>query len=112
MIKVLGEIKGIKEIKDQPLLVGFSLDDGSAFYLEHTFLTQLHNLLSIHKDKKQPVLDEIERVVKKNRRVLFVHNYEFPMIDLKDYYILEIEDILNPLHIFVEDKSRGSDYGD
>ena len=28
------------------------------------------------------------------------------------YVILEITDITDPLHIFVEDKSRGSDYGD
>ena len=32
--------------------------------------------------------------------------------EIGGYIVLEITDITNSLQIFVEDKSRGSDYGD
>ena len=112
METIFGELKDIKELKDQPLLLGYELSDSSKFYLEHTFITQLTNLFNIHKAKKQLIIDSIFESVKTNRNVIFVHDYEYPVIDIEGYIILEIEDITNPLHIFVEDKSRGSDYGD
>ena len=112
MKELLSKIKGIKQLHDQSLLLGFQLDDGSKFYLEHTFLTQLNNLINIHKDKTNLIVDKLVEIVKRNGGVLFVHDYDFPMVDVDGYVILEIEDILNPLQIFMEDKSRGSDYGD
>ena len=55
----------------------------------------------------------MERVVLKNKKVVFVGTFEYPQTEVEDDYIFyEITDITNPLKIFVEDKSRGSDYGD
>ena len=53
-------------------------------------------------------------VVKKNRKVVFTAEYEYPQTEPQDdeYIYLEIFDITDPLKIYVEDKSRGSDYGD
>ena len=53
------------------------------------------------------------KIVKKNKKVVFTGNFEFPQTETdEDYIILEITDVTDPLKIYVEDKSRGSDYGD
>lgn len=45
--------------------------------------------------------------------MIFTGEFEHPLTRADDeYIILEIFDITNRLQIFVEDKSRGSDYGD
>ena len=43
---------------------------------------------------------------------MFVGNFEFPQTEVEEHIFLEITDVTDPLKIFVEDKSRGSDYGD
>ena len=102
----------VKEIDSNIFMYHYILDDAD-FYIERVFMTKLDNLFFIHKDKEDIVIEEMIRVVKKNQHVLFCGDYETVQADLADEYIyLEIEDILNPLQIFVEDKSRGSDYGD
>ena len=104
-----------KEIKDNnnPFTYHYVIDDGVDFYVERVFYTKLKNLFFIHKDKVDIVLDEMIRLVNKNKHVVFVGDFEFIQTEVDDTYIyLEIEDVLNPLNIYVEDKSRGSDYGD
>jgi|GEM_PF-2110345 len=113
MEDILASIKGIKPLDDKIILVGYELDDGSKFYLEHAFLTQLTNLFHIRKNDIERITNAIVKTVQGAKRVYFVHDYENPIFSIEeDYIILEIEDILDPLGIFVENKSRGSDYGD
>ena len=50
--------------------------------------------------------------MRKNKKVIFIGDYETNTFEKDGYIVLEITDITDPLHIFVEDKSRGSDYGD
>ena len=54
----------------------------------------------------------MEEVVRKNKKVVFTADFENPQTEVEGYIYLEIHDITDPLCIFVEDKSRGSDYGD
>jgi hypothetical protein len=54
----------------------------------------------------------IEQIIKDNPKVVFTGNFETPFIDKEGFLYREIGDITDPLKIFVEDKSRGSDYGD
>lgn len=54
----------------------------------------------------------MEIIVKKNRLVVFTGDFESSPTEAEGAIYLEITDITNPLHIYVEDKSRGSDYGD
>ena len=108
----LGELLDVKELNDAHLLLGYEFEDGSKFYCEHSFITQLTNLLNLRKEQKDIILNKMIELVRKNGKTQFVHDYEFPMVVLDGFIMLEIEDILNPLHIFMEDKSRGSDYGD
>lgn len=106
----MGELTPLNDQK--PFLVGFRLEDGSSFYMEPAFHTQLINLCKIRAQSSLMIIKEIERIVKKSRKVLFVHDFENVGHDLKDYVIREMTDVLDPLGIFIEDKSRGSDYGD
>ena len=87
------------------LCPGYILSKDARFIMEPSFYTQLENLKPLFPDR-------FDEIVKKNKKVFFTLDCDAPFINLKDYIYLEITDILNPLKIFVEDKSRGSDYGD
>ena len=108
----LNDIKTFKVLNDIPLLQGYNLEDGSKFYCEPAFVTQLENVLLFHKDDSQKIINELVRIVKKHRTVLFVHDFEVILVEVPQYTIFEIEDILNPIGVYPENKSRGSDYGD
>ena len=102
----------IKKDKDNPLMDMYCFNDGSTFFIEPAFYTQLTFLKNIHEDRYHEIIEEMNRVVKKNKHVIFTHDYEHPFVIKDDYILLEITDITDPLQIYVEDKSRGSDYGD
>ena len=57
-------------------------------------------------------MEAIDLVIKKNHKVIFTADFENPWITREGFIYREIQDITDPLCIFVEDKSRGSDYGD
>ena len=61
------------------------------------------------------ILAEMDRAVKANKFVVFTADDENPLTFVPENVeavYLEITDITNKLKIFLEDKSRGSDYGD
>lgn len=98
--------------KEYPLIPHFIIDDEIDFYLEPIFLSQMHGFKERHKDKYQQIIDAIIERVKNNKKVVFIGDFENNTLDIPGYIFLEITDITDPLKIFVEDKSRGSDYGD
>ena len=107
--------KELKQINDpvNPFAYVFEYDNGDRFYVEPIFYTKLINMIAQHPDKEVEILNEMEARVKRNHKVVFVGTFDYPQCEVDDEYIfLEIEDITNTLKIFVEDKSRGSDYGD
>lgn len=110
------EFANYKQIKDEknPFASVYQLDDGAIFYIEPIFYTHLQGFKERVTDVEyQKIIDRIIEVSKKNRHVVFVGTFDFPQTEVDDSYIfLEITDITDPLQIFVEDKSRGSDYGD
>lgn len=96
-----------------PICPGYILNDkGDRFIMEPGFYNQLQSLKNLHPDKYELVIQEINNNAIKKHKVFYCVDFEKPFIDLKDYVYNEITDILNPMKIFVEDKSRGSDYGD
>lgn len=108
------EFENLKTETDthNPFSTLYILDD-CRFYVEPAFFTQLHGFKERHTPiVYQKIIDEMIRVVKKNKRVVFTANFECPQTDVDDFIFLEITDVTDPLQIFVEDKSRGSDYGD
>lgn len=102
----------IIEDKNNPFCTLFEYEDGSRFYIEPQFYTMLKGFEERYRDRYQEILSRMEEVVKRNKKVIFTGDFESPQTEADDYIILEIFDITNPLQIFVEDKSRGSDYGD
>ncbi len=108
------EFDGLKVIPDpeNPFCTLFELEDGSRFYVEPAFYTQLMGFKELRKEDYPRIIDELYRLVRKNKHVVFTASYEYPQTVVDDYIYLEIYDITDPLNIYVEDKSRGSDYGD
>ena len=112
---IIEEFSHLKEVKDphNPFCHHYVLDSGEDFYVEPAFYTQLKGFKDRHPlEVCQKIFDRMLEVVKKNKKVVFVSNFENPQTDVEGYIFLEITDITDPLKIFVEDKSRGSDYGD
>jgi len=101
-----------EEDKHNPFCAKFSYPKGETFYIEPVFLTQLHGFRDHHKDSYSLILKRMEELVLKNKKVVFTGNFEFPQTDVQGYIFLEITDVTDPLQIYVEDKSRGSNYGD
>lgn len=109
------EFNNLKTIKDEknPFSTLYVLDGGETFYLEPAFYTQLHGFKERHTPSDyQRIIDEMIAITKRNKKVVFTANFEYPQTEVEGYIYLEITDVTDPLHIFVEDKSRGSDYGD
>lgn len=98
--------------KDNPFSTLYIINKDTMFYIEPAFYSQLKGFKERHEDKYQLIIDEIIRLVKKNKKIIFTANYETPQTEKEGFIYLEITDVTDPLHIYVEDKSRGSDYGD
>ena len=108
------EFKQFKQVKDEknPFTPHFIIDEECDFYVEPVVFTQLHGFQERHPDKYDLIIQSLIERVKKNKKVIFVGDYENYFTEKEGYIYLELLDITNPLQIFVEDKSRGSDYGD
>lgn len=90
----------------------YYFDDGSIFYIEPIFYTQLEGVINIHHDALRDIINEMTRLVKRNLKVIFVGDFEAPYLKSDEFIYVEMIDILDSLKIYIEDKSRGSDYGD
>ena len=110
-IKEFEHLKDITD-KDNPFIPHYEIEEGVDFYIEPIFYTQLQGFKERHEDKYYLIIEALLERVKKNKKVIFVGDFETNTFERDGYIILEITDITDPLHIFVEDKSRGSDYGD
>ncbi len=104
----------IIEDKANPFSTLFELPTGERFYIEPGFYTMLMGFKEFRGEELPRILKRLEEIVLKNKKVIFTASYEYPQTDtnVDDYILQEIYDITDPLKIYVEDKSRGSDYGD
>lgn len=106
------EFKGFAEISESKFIKCFALPTGEKFYIEPAFYTQLMSLKEIYPNEFPKVIAQIEKVVREKKLVSLVYDYENPFLPVEGSIYLEITDITDPIHVFFEDKSRGSDYGD
>lgn len=102
------------EDKNNPFCNLYFYETGECFYIEPVFYTQLKGFKEQQEKEYPRIIARMEEVVKKNKKVIFTGSYECPqtLVEDEEFIILEVTDITDPLGIFVEDKSRGSDYGD
>ncbi len=106
------EFDEFKEITDNNFVKKFSDNEGNVFYIEPAFYTQFQGLLTRYPDYEKTFINKMKEIVKKNKVVAFVYDYENPFLDYKDAILREFVDVTDACKIFYEDKSRGSDYGD
>ena len=108
------DFKEFKLDKDSanPFTPHFVIDEGTDFYVEPVVFTQLSGFKERHPDKYHLIIEEMINRVKKLKKVIFVGDFENYFTEKDGYTYLELIDITDSLKIFVEDKSRGSDYGD
>ena len=106
-----------KELKretdpNNPFCALFYYPSGECFYLEPVFYTQLMGFKDHYPDKYHLIIEKMEELVKKNKKIVFTGNFDHPLTDVDNFIFLEITDVTDLLQIYAEDKSRGSDYGD
>ena len=108
------DFKEYKLEKDEanPFSPHFIISEEIDFYVEPVVFTQLNGFKERHPDKYHLIIEEIKNTVKRLKKVIFVGDFENYFTEKDGYTYLELIDITNKLKIFVEDKSRGSDYGD
>lgn len=113
-LKQYPEWNNLKEEFDSknPYSAKYVYPNGDIFYVEPIYYYKLKSFESHFENKLVDILNEMERVVHKYRLVVFINDEDEEISDVEGATYLTIQDICNPLQIFVEDKSRGSDYGD
>ena len=82
------------------------------FYVEPQFFAQLQGMKAYRADVWDIFWNGFLNTILENKKVVFTQDYENTYVNIDGFIYREITDISDPLHIFVEDKSRGSDYGD
>lgn len=107
------EFANFKLVEDKETLSNHYIDEeGNSFYVEPGFYMGLKGFEEKRLSDYPKILNEIYKIIKKEHKVVFTGDYESPFTVKEGYVYKEIQDITDPLQIFVEDKSRGSDYGD
>ena len=108
------EFKKFKKVEDikHGLYEKYELDDGSSFFVEPHFYSQLKYLEDTFSDEFPKIMEELENNVKRNKKVIFTADYENPVVHEDGYIYQEIEDITNKIKLFSGYISRGSDYED
>lgn len=95
-----------------PFTPHFIIDDEHDFYVEPVVFTQLNGFKERHPDKYHLIIKAMVDKVMKLKKVIYVGDFENYFTEKEGYVYSELIDITDSLQIFVEDKSRGSDYGD
>ena len=87
-------------------------EKGNRFYVELGFYHDLLGFKEKREERFGDLMKALDEKVKKEGKVIFTNDFENPWVHEEGYTLCEILDLTDPLGIFVEDKSRGSDYGD
>ena len=95
-----------------PLVNAYENKAGDRFYIEPGFYMGLQGFAEKRAKDLPTIMAALDTTVKTHHHVVFAADYENPFIEKEGYVYKEISDLTDPLGIFVEDKSRGSDYGD
>ena len=87
-------------------------EDGSIFYIEPQFYTYLQDYRMQRPESYQTLLDTMDEIVKRNRKVVFVGQEDNPLVDAEDAIFLTAMDVADQAKVLIQPESRGSDYGD
>ena len=87
------EFKAYKLVEDKnnPFCNHYVMDTGEEFYVEPVFYTMLKGFKERHAENDyQRIVDEMIRVVKRNKKVVFVGNFDYPQTEVEGFIYLEI----------------------
>ena len=96
------EFANLKEKPDleNPFIPHYELDDGSDFYIEPIFYTQLLGFKERHEDKYQLIIDALLERVRKNKKVIFIGDFETNTFE-KDGYIIFASNMIGQMGFIV-----------
>ncbi len=84
----------------------------NTFYIENNFNEVFSRLEKILPDEFELIKKELFNQIEKNKLVVFCINEEYTPIYRPDAIFLTLIDLANKVNVDIENKSRGSDYGD
>lgn len=87
-------------------------DDGSIFYIEPQFYTYLQGYRMQRPENYQELLDKMDEIVRKNKKVVFVGQEDNPLVETEHAIYLTAMDVADQAKVLIQPESRGSDYGD
>ena len=113
-------MKNYPEWKDRHILIDlanrfatcYQNEDGSIFYIEPQFYTYLQGYKRLRPENYQKILDKMDEIVKKNRKVIFQGDEDYPLIENDEFIYLTAMDVADQAKVIIEKESRPSDYGD
>lgn len=86
--------------------------DGSIFYVEPGFYKAIEALKNIYPDRIDDVLRKMDELTSSNKKVVYVSDPDDPLVIVEKAKYITIFDLTDSIGLLLEDKSRGSDYGD
>ena len=87
--------------------------DGSIFYVEPNFYTQLVYLKEHFKNEYSSIIEKIKEIAKRNNKVIFTGDFENPVVNKDDFIYREISDVLAELKLYFDNKGNpDSDWKD
>lgn len=86
--------------------------DGSIFYVEPGFYKAFESLKNIYPDRIDDVLRKMDELTSSNKKVVYVSDPDDPLVIVEKAKYITIFDLTDSIGLLLEDKSRGSDYGD
>lgn len=86
--------------------------DGSIFYVEPGFYKAFEALKNIYPDRIDDILRKMDELTSSNKKVVYVSDSDDPLVIVEKAKYITIFDLTDSIGLLLEDKSRGSDYGD
>lgn len=91
----------------------YELEDGSRFYIEPNFYTQLQYVKDHFMDHYEEIVNKIIEITKRNKRMIFTADFESPVVYKDDYFYREIGDVLGEAKLHFDNKGNpDSDWKD
>lgn len=104
-IKEFENLKKVKSEKYENVDL-FELEDGSLFYVEPNFYTQLLYVKDHFLDKFPEIINKIFEIAKRNKKMILTADFENPVVYEDDFYYREIGDVLGELGLHFDNKGN------
>lgn len=100
--------------KKNPFTNFYSCRNCGTFYIEPIFMRKLELYEELHGRNKNynKMIQVMQDVVSKNNIVVFTNDIDNSISKVEGAIFIEFRDITDLAHVFINDISRGSDYGD